>query len=336
MTIFGWDMSHYDAIPAGGGARVASEGFSFVTHKAGGDSNDAEIGAWWSAFRSFRDRLLLGAYWVLYPGNPAGRADAFLARLDATCPGWRDGPFILQLDCEKWAGKASTVPGKADIKAACDRLVAKMPKLRPIVYAPKWVYGDSLAGLGYPLWASSYVTGTGTASKLYPGDSSSRWSAYGQAPEVLQFTSSATIAGQTTCDANAYRGTLAQLTALVAPGWTKEDDMPTADEIAAAVWGYKFTRPDGPDARGNTQTSAGAYQAYSDIQPRAAADAAAGRVITALTPVIAAGKVDVGQLVAQLVSPLTAAVLAALPQVDVTPDELQAAIVGALKQLATS
>jgi hypothetical protein len=229
MTIFGWDLSHYDA-PGIGDA--VSEGFSFFTHKAGGDANDTEIGTWWSGVKSLSPtKALLGAYWVLYPGSPSSKADAFLARLDATCTGWRDRPFMLQVDCEKWNNDSSTVPSKADIKSFCDRLHAKMPKLKPIVYAPQWVYGNTLSGLGYPLWASSYVSGSGKASKLYPGDSSSKWAAYsGQKPAILQFTSSATIAGQTTCDANAFRGTLAQLTALVAPGW--DDDMPlTADDL---------------------------------------------------------------------------------------------------------
>jgi hypothetical protein len=235
MTIFGWDLSHYDAP---GIDDAVSEGFSFFTHKAGGDANDAEIGTWWAGVKNLpTNKALLGAYWVLYPGNASAKADQFLARLDATCSGWRNRPFILQVDCEKWNSDAGTVPSKADIKAFCDRLHSKMPKLTPIVYAPEWVYGEKLAGLGYPLWASRYVTGAGAASKLYPGDTSSKWNAYsGQVPAVLQFTSSATIAGQTTCDANAFRGTLAEMTALVAPGWQEEiDDMPSADEVAAAV-----------------------------------------------------------------------------------------------------
>lgn len=229
MTIFGVDYSHYDNPNT---ADAIDEGFAFFTHKAGGDSNDAEIAAWWDVMKGHRASVLLGAYWVLYPGSASARADAFLARLDATCDGWRNGPFILQVDCEEWSGDAGTVPSKSDIKTFCDRLKAKMPKLRPIVYGPEWVYGDKLAGLGYPLWASRYVTGAGAASSLYPGDNSSRWDEYsGQVPAVLQFTSSATIAGQTTCDANAYRGTLAQLTALVAPGWTEDMDL-TADNLA--------------------------------------------------------------------------------------------------------
>lgn len=222
MTIYGWDASHYDAVPKG--AEVVAEGFHFMAHKAGGDKNDAELAAWWSALKAQRGKLLLGAYWVLYPGTPAARADAFLARLDAQCPGWRDGPFILQADCEIWNGDTSTQPKKADIKSFCDHLRSKAPKLKPIAYASAGQYGSSLSGLGYPLWNARYPTSaTGYASTLYKkvgGDSGSGWTSYsGQTPALWQFTSSATIAGQTTCDANAYRGTLAQLTALLSPGF---------------------------------------------------------------------------------------------------------------------
>jgi hypothetical protein len=229
MTIYGWDMSHYDDSGIG---NAVSQGISFITHKAGGDADDPEIGAWWSGVKGLAPATaMLGAYWVLYPGNPSGRADTFLARLDATCPGWRDRPFILQADCEKWGGDASTVPSKAEIQAFCDRLHSKMPKLTPIAYAPKWVYGSGLAGLSYPLWASSYVSGSGGFKSLYPGDGSSKWATYsGITPAILQYSSSATIGGQSTCDANAFRGTLTQLQDLLAPGW-KETDMELTDKI---------------------------------------------------------------------------------------------------------
>jgi hypothetical protein len=237
MVIYGWDASHYDAIPDG--VRVVAEGLSFMTHKVGGDKDDTEIGAWWAAMKPFRGQLLLGAYWVLYPGDPVGRADAFLARLDAQCPGWRDGPFILQADCEEWNQDPATKPGKADIKAFCDRLKAKCPKLMPIVYASRGQYGDSLTGLGYPLWNARYSLSyqAGTATALYAAalNAGSGWGSYsGQVPAIWQFTSSATIAGQTTCDANAYRGTLAQLTALLAPGW--DDDMPTVQDFLNGLY----------------------------------------------------------------------------------------------------
>lgn len=221
MTLYGWDKSHYDG--PGGNALAVSDGFRFITHKAGGDGRDAELGDWWSSAKKIkRQDCLLGAYWVLLPGHPVRRADQFIARLDRLCDGWRERPFMLQVDCEIWGGKRSTLPSLDEIKAFCDRLRARMPGLRPIVYGPKWCYGRDLTGLGYPLWASSYVKGKGSARQLYPGDHSRRWNAYsGAVPAILQFTSRATIAGQTTCDANAFRGSLADLTALVAPGWAQ-------------------------------------------------------------------------------------------------------------------
>lgn len=220
MTQYGWDMSHYDVPDIG---TAVSEGYSFITHKAGGDANDNELDEWWADVRGLGGNVLLGAYWVLYPGNPAGRADLFLERLDTVCPGWRArDAFLLQVDCEKWNNNPATMPGKADIKAFCDRLVARTAgQYRPVVYAPEWAYGSSLAGLGYPLWASHYVSGSGYGSTLYAnagGDTGPGWDAYsGQTPLILQFSSSAKVAGQTTCDVNAYRSTLASLKSVVRP-----------------------------------------------------------------------------------------------------------------------
>jgi GH25 family lysozyme M1 (1,4-beta-N-acetylmuramidase) len=320
VTIFGWDLSHYDSPDS---TLAVSEGFKFLTHKAGGDANDAELGSWWSYMKPYRDRALLGAYWVLYPGNPSGRADAFISRLDSQCPGWRDAPFILQVDCEKWNNDPDTVPSKNEIEAFCDRLVYRMPKLRPIVYAPKWVYGDSLKGLSYPLWASSYVSGSGVASVLYPGDSSSRWGAYsGQVPAILQFTSSATIAGQTTCDANAYRGTLAQLTALVAPGWTpKEIDVAITPEdastIASATWNAGF----GPSSARET---AGERLAYIDATVPNLATAAQVNTLGAslLAAIAALDDVD-EQALAQFLAPL---LLAGMPAGTLTQADVENAL----------
>jgi hypothetical protein len=246
VTIFGSDISHYDGADT---RSMFADGIVFQTHKAGGDSDDPELGQWWGYAKSYRTSVLLGAYWVLYPGNPAGRADAFIARLDAACPGWRDGPFILQADCEKWNGNAATVPSVAEINAFCDRLVAKLPKLRPVGYLPDWVYGD-ISAFKYPLWSSKYVTGSGHYRALYPGDIAKQWAGYGgRNPSILQYSSSATIDGQTTCDANAFRGSLAELTALLAPGWagSLEGDMALTEDdltkIASKVWSFQVVNP---------------------------------------------------------------------------------------------
>lgn len=241
MTIFGSDVSHFDAPDT---RAMFGEGIVFQTHKAGGDRNDPELAEWWNHVKDMElppsgragstgpTKPLLGAYWVLYPGRPLQRADEFIARLDAQCPGWRDGPFILQADCEKWNGDPTTVPPVSDVNAFCDRLVARMPKLRPIGYLPDWVYGD-ISRFRYPLWSSKYVRGSGPYQSLYPGDNAKQWGAYGgKEPDILQYTSSATIGGQTTCDANAFCGTLDQLIKLLAPGWAgAEEDVMSAQEV---------------------------------------------------------------------------------------------------------
>lgn len=326
-TIFGWDLSHYDAPDS---RRAVDEGISFFTHKIGGDGNDGEAASWWSYMKSYRDRVMLGGYWVLYPGSPAARADAFLSRLDSQCPGWRDAPFILQADCEKWGGNPGTVPSRSEIEAFCDRLRAKMPKLMPVVYGPKWVYGNGLAGLSYPLWASSYVGGSGSVSKLYPGDGASGWNRYsGQTPLILQFTSSATIAGQTTCDGNAFRGTLDQLQAKLAPGWATDggNDMAvTQDMIDAAELGFRKVLASG--FRAATGQAPDGDAGKPDRNARDQFRAIVGGPVdqNLLLAAITAEGVDNNALAAAIIPGLTAALVAALPTGTLTEADVEQAL----------
>jgi hypothetical protein len=242
VTIYGWDMSHYDAPSIG---NAVSQGISFITHKIGGDATDQEADDWWANVRSLPSSVVLGGYQVLLPGSPQAKADAFLARCDVALPGWRNrDAFIFQLDAEKWNGDSDTIPSIAECNAFCDRLVAKTNgKYMPMGYLPHWVY-PSVAGFRYPVWASNYVSGSGAFKRLYPGDNSSRWASYGKPISILQYSSSATIGGQTTCDANAFRGTVDQLRALVTPGAQldnepQEDDMPyTEAQMKAFAWQF--------------------------------------------------------------------------------------------------
>ena len=233
MTIFGWDASHYDWTRGPMDVAAAMrDGVVFMTHKIGEGFSYTD-----DKFDDFYARAraagvpLLGAYYVNRRGDQADQADRFLTLLDAKAPGWRDGPFILQADCERWHRSDGSVyayePSAAEVRAFCDRLVARTGgRFRPLVYAPEWVYGGKLVGLPYPLWASAYgsniVAGYRSA---YPGDGSSRWGAYsGQTPAILQYGSKTKIGSQPTCDANAFRGTLAQLTALVTGQPAKMED----------------------------------------------------------------------------------------------------------------
>jgi hypothetical protein len=70
----------------------------------------------------------------------------------------------------------------------------------------------------------------GTGSGAWRGG----WAPYGhptkpKTPTFLQYTSSATIAGLTTCDANAFRGSLDQLTSMITKG---------VDTMADLTWNH--------------------------------------------------------------------------------------------------
>jgi N-acetyl-anhydromuramyl-L-alanine amidase AmpD len=119
----------------------------------------------------------------------------------------------------------------------------------------------------------------------------------------------------------------AELAPSPTPAKLEEDDMPTATEIAQAVWAYPLQDPADP----KVTKSAAAYQRWNDLVN----DAAANKVITKLSPLITAGKVDTGELVAALAPAVAGLVIAALPEDrdDITPAELQEAIVGVLKAL---
>jgi hypothetical protein len=336
---WGLDKSHFDS--PGGTSTIVAEGFGFMTHKAGGDANDGELGAWWSNALPYRSQILLGAYWVLYPGHGSGAGDSFLARLDSQCPGWRDGPFILQLDCEEWGGDPGTMPHLSDIRACANRLRALAPKLMPIVYAPHWAYGDTLSGLGFPLWSSSYTTAKGAASAIYPGDSYSGWAAYGGiVPSIAQFSSTATVAGDSTSDVNCFKGTPQQLSALLAPGWETvavatldNDDKAYIAQQIAAVTAYDAPQTDG------TPTSKigrlGWGQGVPDGGDPAGGRQSAWEVLQNLGVAVRKLAADVAALKAAPPQVDTAALAAALAPLIGTPTQadLQAADEAAIRDL---
>jgi GH25 family lysozyme M1 (1,4-beta-N-acetylmuramidase) len=219
MTIFGWDCSNwdYDRGPVDVAAAVR-DGISFVTAKAteGATFTDASYAR--TAVKAHGVVPLFGAYHVLHPNSYSTisrQVDHYLSVLDGQSPWWRSGPFLVQLDCERWS--ADDFPQRADIAAWCDTFVARTGNAwYPIVYASHGQYGDALTGLNRPLWNANYgndpVAHYGGA---YPGDNAPGWAPYsGQTPVLLQYGSQLTIGSQPGCDANAFRGTLGQLRAM--------------------------------------------------------------------------------------------------------------------------
>ncbi len=260
MTSYGWDMSHYDTPNLGS---AISEGIGFVTHKAGGDSNsgDPELASWWNGVKGLSSNVLLGGYWVPRPdlySSASAEADRFLATLDARCPGWRErDAFILQVDAEIWNQDNATKPNLTYLKAFCRRLQYRTDSAYvPVVYASAGQYGNSLSGLGFPLWNARYPSSTPADFKAayanVGGDSGPGWGSYsGQVPLIWQYTSSATIGGQGTSDANAFRGTIAQLKNVVTPmALSPEDKTWISQEIAKVagqVWDTKIGNDNYPN-----------------------------------------------------------------------------------------
>lgn len=240
MTRYGWDASNHDW-PRGPMdlARARREGISLFTHKASEGSSftdpnfdEAMTRAQAAAFP------VVGAYHVLWPENPIGQADYFLSVVDRYAPWWRQHPcFIFQTDAELFQEfKPYRQPTLAEIHAFSDRILARtgVPASRIPCYGPEWLYGNSLTGLRYPLWASAYGGNpAGPFAQHAAKDTDTRWRPYsGQTPVILQCGSNATIAGQTPSDINVIRvDTDAQLQALFLgnPG----DDMPLDPDTKA-------------------------------------------------------------------------------------------------------
>lgn len=222
MTIYAWDESHYGAPP------TARDGIDVYTHKlTDGDHyyEDAEYQAAMNAARSL-GMVVLGPYHVLHGQRSiANQARWLVERADRLTPWWRDWPdWIWQIDAEPFDYLIKPTIG--EVNAFGDELVclSGRPALAVNGYCPAWAYSDSeLRQLRFPWWPSNYGSNPAVPYRqAYPGDSSSRWA--GPIPaRFLQYGSKTIIAGQSTCDANAYRGTLAQLQAEIRSNG--DDDM---------------------------------------------------------------------------------------------------------------
>lgn len=233
MTIFGWDASNWDDPPA------SRDGIDFYTHKVTEGDHfyfDAEYSTSIAAAHHLGIPVL-GSYHVQHGGKSIGSQAAWwVDQVESLSPWWRQQPaWIWQIDAEKF--DYMTAPTIAEVNALGDEVVrlTGCPRHSVVAYAPHWLYGSALSGLRYPIWASDYGTNAaGPYRTTYPGDTSSRWAGN---PLILQYSSQATIAGQTTSDANAYRGTIDQLIAALNGGNTMAYDA-TIEAHNAHMYGF--------------------------------------------------------------------------------------------------
>jgi|GEM_PF-831625 len=251
MTLYGWDASHYQGsltVPIL--ARAKAEGYIFFTHKIAEGLSDTEGTHDDTALAAARSVgfEFVGGYLVPRSNTSvAAQVTEWIQLADQGERWWRDYPgWFWQIDLERWS--YDNVP--ASVGIACAQELRGRTGRWTVLYASHGQYGDQLTGWDGPLWNANYPTGAaGAASTLYErvgGDTGAGWAPYsGKTPAIWQFTSSATIAGLGGCDANAYRGSLDDLRALITG-----DTMGLTDQQAYNIEHYLYCMYTGRDADG--------------------------------------------------------------------------------------
>lgn len=212
--IYGIDVSHHQG--PFDMHRARSEGFEFAFIKAteGSGFTDDRFAENLAAARDAG--LLVAAYHYQRDGVSArAQADHISSVVPLDCP--------VILDVEEGGG------GVPLTRTLLDTL-ARRGYETPLLYLPEWYWQQlgrpDLSGLP-PLWKSRYPDmNGGTASGIYQRVPEHYWSDYGgNSVAVLQFTSSATVAGTTPVDANAYRSDRHDLAELLGGNHVQEDTM---------------------------------------------------------------------------------------------------------------
>lgn len=248
MTIYGVDISNHqqDAQrrPSLNLQQVKNEGYQFAIIKAteGTGFRDQHMAHYVAASRAAG--LLTAVYLYVKEQPAADQAQVFAEHVgDTTLP--------VALDIEEGAGANPQLwrDIAAELTARGYRVI--------LTYCPRWYWerigSPSLAGLP-PLWSSSYPLGytADLGSSIYA--KAGGWPhGYGglDSPTIWQFTSSALVDGHR-LDANAYEGTLDDLTALFTgqPAQKETDTMsnPELDRVHHELthkFQSRYKKPDG-------------------------------------------------------------------------------------------
>lgn len=210
MITFGLDISHHQDLSLDL-ARARRDGCEFVFIKAteGGGLVDGEFTA--NLVEAQAAGLLVAAYvFVRANATPA----AHVVQASKVVP--YDVPIVLDVETAADGTKPTLQHARAVLDAF--RAAGRPPVLS---YVPLWYWRDvwgspSLAGWP-PLWSSRYPDMlVGLLADEWADVPDKYWNGYGGLPvAVLQFTSSARVAGYAPLDANAFRGSREQLAALL-------------------------------------------------------------------------------------------------------------------------
>lgn len=305
MTLYGIDVSNHQGNFDFGRARL--EGFVFATHKV--TEGDGYRDPYWP---QARDQMhehfpgLFGGYHFARNNTDVNRqADALLAHLG-------DTSIPVQLDYEDTGTRGSIDNMRSLIRAIKERGMRVFTN-----YLPRWYWTGHMGAPRLdgtpPIWNSHYVSGTGYASVLYPGDQHAGWDEFhtGAPPvAILQFSERGQVAGQS-IDVNAFRGTEDQLRALFGTAQPKGEPVTDIVEQGAGQLHplpgrlRKINRPQNVSPSTQSPDEPWPYDMWSDLWnetvwdgftiPAAAADVPddAGRSLVALVQTIAARQVRI-------------------------------------------
>ena len=229
MTLYGWDASDFDhdrGMRTSHIYRAKAEGLSFFTHKISESNNVVHYHAGEKVHAAVAAGIPFYGFYVV-PRTPGpsieSQVDFAIRQANNQLPNWKSLPgFFWQVDTEKWSdGHGGYYDAVSPYygEAMCKLLEHKTGK-KVVHYAPAWAYGNSIPNTARPLWASSYISNPvrpfKDAYQVHGGDRHSGWHPYsGRVPKVLQYGSKTIIGGQHTCDANAFRGTIADFAKMI-------------------------------------------------------------------------------------------------------------------------
>lgn len=244
MITLGLDISHHQGLNPDL-RRAAAEGVQFLFVKATEGASFVDNMYRTNLARGRDAGLLVAAYHYVRAGDSIQSQVDNIKKTVA-----RDVPIIP--DVEAGSGDIPRVKTLVGLLRMAGYSV-------PLSYIPRWYWvqmgSPSLVGLP-PLWSSRYpdyiVRSLNTQWERTPGV---YWNGYGGLDvAVLQFTSSAHVAGYSPLDANAYRGTREQLAQLLHGTMEEDDDMKTPKLVREkgkpTVWvGDMVTRRWVPDEK---------------------------------------------------------------------------------------
>lgn len=241
MVTFGVDVSHHQDVVDFAALRQGGIEFAFIKSTEGGSFVDDRFARNLAAARTAG--LVVAAYH--YVRSDASAA-AQVANVRRVVP--PDVPIIPDVEANSGA-----LPLTTDVVA---RLRAAGYSV-PLLYIPRWYWqqlgSPSMFGFGLPyLWSSRYPdTRIGDLVDEYAQVPHAYWNGYGGLDvAVLQFTSSARIAGRAPLDANAYRGTIEQLATLLGYTQHEREDNPMRNlRLARATDGVAVWVGDGLSRR---------------------------------------------------------------------------------------